>query len=112
MDTKKFYEQIGSDYDTVIQRFCNNEAMLSKFVLSFPDDPTYGNLTAAIESGDYQSIESQAHGLKGVSANLGFDKLMEACSKIVECVRKDETENIPQHFLKAKEEYEKILAEL
>lgn len=112
MDTQKFYEKIGSDYNTVIQRFCNNEAMLSKFVLSFPEDPTYNSLAEAIEAGDYQGIESQAHGLKGVSANLGFDKLMEACAEIVACVRNDKTEDIPKHFLQAKEEYEKILAEL
>ena len=43
MTLKEFYEQIDSDYKDVIKRLCD-ENMIKKFVLKFPEDPSFNDL--------------------------------------------------------------------
>lgn len=112
MDLKSFYEKMDSRYQTVFERFCNNEAMLGKFVTSFPNDTTFQKLTAAMTDLDYTEIENQAHTLKGLSANLGFEKLQAACSDVVLCVRQKRLDTLQQDFQKLKQEYETLLHEI
>ena len=86
--------------------------MLTMFVLSFPRDPSYQKLAEAVNGLDYPEIESAAHALKGVSANLGFEKLQAACSDVVLYVRQDKPELVPSGFEKLKAEYEKVIREI
>ena len=109
---EEFYQRLGSEYDTVIKRFCNNEPILLKFVRSFPNDPTFGNLKDAVARLDYSAVENSAHALKGVSANLGFNRLMDACAQLVLCVRQEHPEDIPLHFETAQKEYGIIIDEI
>ena len=112
MELRKLYQKIESDYETVLRRFCNDENMLGRFVVSFPDDPTFEALEKAVTACDYQEIESRAHSLKGVSANLGFDRLQEACAKVVLCVRQERFEEIADDFQPLKRQYEKVVEEI
>lgn len=105
MNLQKFYVAIKSEYQPVMERFCSQEALLGKFILRFPEDKTFGEITAAVSDGDYPQVESRAHALKGVAANLGFEQLKEACGELVLCVRNDQPENIPGIFGRVETEY-------
>lgn len=78
---------VGADVDATLKRFCQNEALLKRFVSKFPDDGTYGLLMCAVDDGDYEAMERQAHTLKGVAGNLGFTELHGACDALVRCLR-------------------------
>lgn len=109
MNLQELYEKIESDYNTVLARFCNEESLLNRFVQSFPTDPTYQNLTNAVISHDNAGIEMQAHTLKGVAGNLGFNRLQDACSDVVSCIRKNMLDTLPDNYEKLKQEYELII---
>lgn len=105
MDLKKLYETIGSDYQTVLDRFCGHDEMLAKFVGVFVGDDTFCHLTDAALKLDYPEIESRAHALKGVAGNLGFERLHVACGDLVSSVRFNRLEEVPENFRKVEKEY-------
>lgn len=114
MDLKSFYSKIESDtdYNEVLHRFCENEALLNKFLHKFPQDNSFSNLKLAVEDLDYKLIEDNAHTLKGVAANLNFIKLKSVCSELVNRIRSGEIENVPNLFEKVQTEYYKIVNEI
>lgn len=80
------------NYNRVLQRFMNNEALLVKFIKKFVDDPSYQQAMDAYSGHDYKGLELSAHTLKGVSANLGFDDLSAGCKEIVDLIRQTQYE--------------------
>ena len=105
MDLEKLYGTIGSDYHAVCERFCGHERLIEKFVRSFVGDMTFCNLAAAAERFDYLEIERQAHTLKGVAGNLGFDRLYRACDILVSSIRFGQLDEVPENFQKVGTEY-------
>lgn len=105
IDIKNLYEMIGSDYRTVLERFSGHEDILVKFVGAFLDDVTFGHLAEAVKDRNDPEIESQAHALKGVSGNLGFERLHMACGELVSCVRFDRLDEVSENYRKVEEEY-------
>lgn len=105
MKLRNLYETIGSDYQTVLDRFCGHDEMLARFVADFLKDVTYLKLNGAVQELDYQKIESQAHALKGVAGNLGFERLHEACGDLVSSVRYGRLDEVPNNFRKVEHEY-------
>lgn len=112
MTLRQLYESMGVKYEAVTARFCGDEDMLCMFVRSFPEDPTFQKLTAAMKDLDYNGIEACVHALKGVSANLSFDKLQAACADTVLKVRRNEYDEIPECFRKVKSEYEDVVTKI
>lgn len=112
MTLKELYESMGVEYETVVARFCGDENMLGMFVRSFSEDPTFQKLTDAMEALDYTAIGDCVHALKGVSANLSFDKLQAACAETVLKVRQNEYSQIPESFQKVKAEYEDVVTKI
>lgn len=112
MEIRKLYEKIGTDYQVLLERFCNNEDLLCKFVMSFPKEPTYARLEDAYGRQDFKEMESCAHALKGIAANLGFLCLQEACSEVVQGVRQDRLETIPDSYQNVRAAYENIVKEI
>ena len=108
MNLEELYNKIGTEYQHVLARFCGNEVILSKFVRSFGEDPTYGKLAEAVDAYNEEETEQYAHALKGVSANLGFERLHAACAQVVLDVRQGKPENIPGDFQILKQEYELV----
>ena len=53
MNLKEFYEASGGDYEATVQRI-RNEDMLKKFVMKYAADPSYSNLTAAVDDKDWE----------------------------------------------------------
>ncbi len=108
MNLEKLYGTIGSDYQTVLERFSGHDEMLAKFVKSFLRDDTFQNLSEAARVHDYLEIENRAHALKGVAGNLGFERLHAACGELVSCVRFGCLDKVPENFHKVEKEYENV----
>ncbi|WP_138262188.1 Hpt domain-containing protein [[Clostridium] hylemonae] len=96
------------DPQETIRRFCQNEAMLKKYLLRFGDEATYPNLVKAIEEKDHEEVEKCAHTLKGLSANLGMNKLSEKCAKIVSAMREGEYDKLDTLFPEVEAEYKRL----
>ena len=90
MTIKECYEQLGQNYEEVLDRL-GSEVILKKFVIKFLDDPSF------------QMLED---GLKEKNA----DKLYQASSDLTEQLRgKDTVEETDDLFLKVKEQYTKLV---
>lgn len=112
MEIRKALESLGVDYDILKMRFSNNEGLLKRFILKFPDDVCYARLQTAIQAKDYKKVEMEAHTLKGVSANLGFEVLYLKCSELVQYLRDGHTDDVEELNEAISIEYDKIIAGL
>lgn len=108
MTLKECYESLGADFDAAVARMCNKEAMLLKFALKFPADPTYPALVEAYEKGDIPTAFRMAHTLKGLCLNLGLDKLRESSSALTEALRDNANPapNAGELYEQVKQDYE------
>ena len=109
MDIKEFYKTIGSDGEKVLARFMGKEAMVLRFLKKFSDDKNFEEGKKAVEEGDYEKLETAAHTLKGISGNLGLEKMYEECAGVVAAVRSKEYEEASSRYKKLEEEYDKII---
>ena len=70
MTLQEFYDRIGGDYKATISRL-PSEALIKKFVLKYPGDPSFSQLKDAGRSG-LGSWPSAPATLKGVAQNLAW----------------------------------------
>ncbi len=110
MDTKTFYETIGSDGDKVLARFMGKEAMVVRFLKKFLDDRNFEEGKQAIEEKDYKKLETAAHTLKGICGNLGLERLYGLSADVVAEVRAGKGEEAEKKYGELEEEYKKITA--
>ena len=108
MTVKECYEQMGSDYESVLGRMCS-EAMIKRFALKFLQDPSFNNLKENLEKNDDEEAFRAAHTLKGVCLNLGFDELYEVSAEITEKLRVKETAGSEDMVQKVEEKYQKTV---
>ena len=80
----------GIDLDSALERMMGNEALLERFLNRFLDDPNYGMLAAAVESGDAKGALTASHTLKGVCGNLSMSELFRLLTCQVEALRADD----------------------
>lgn len=109
MNLKEGMEKLDINIEVTLNRFMNNEGMYLRFLRKSADDPTFAMLSKAVETKDYKEIEINAHTLKGVAGNLGFEELMDSCAKLVADVRTEKYESIEEEFSKTAEIYGKII---
>ena len=79
--------EMGVDADATLKRFMGKEEMLKRFILKYPDDKTYEAFKTAVEGGTLEDIEVTSHTLKGMAANLGFDRLAQLSADVMNAVR-------------------------
>lgn len=103
MEVKECYEAFGGSYESVKQRI-PTDTIIKKFMLKFLEEPTFLNLSRALESGEYEEAFRAAHSLKGVSVNLGFNNLGNSAGTLTELLRKSGEKSIH------KEDWEEIFA--
>ena len=104
MTVRECYEKMGANYDGVLSRL-GNEMLIRKFVIKFLKDPSFQDLTAAIEKSDAESAFRAAHTLKGICLNLGFDNLYKASFDITEKLRGRDTEGCEELLARVEEQY-------
>jgi len=88
MLTKDNLRGWGANVDEGMARCLNNEAFYLKLVNKGIQDPAFGKLQAACESGDLDGAFDAAHCLKGVMANLAMTPILQPVEKITELLRK------------------------
>ena len=86
MTLRECYEKMGGNYEDVISRLTKEER-ISKYTVKFLEDTTFRSLCEAKEANEDEAVFREIHTLKGVSQNLGFTKLYEACHVMTEAVR-------------------------
>lgn len=93
MTIQECYRNLGGDYARTEKRL-PSAGMIQRFLLRFPQDPTFSSLLQAMRAGDRASAFRCAHTLKGVCANLGLDRLLDSSGRLTEALR-TESEEIP-----------------
>lgn len=86
MTLQEFYARIGGNYEDTLRRL-PSEALVRKFVLKYPGDPSFEQLKAALAAQDWETAFRASHTLKGVAQNLGMDHLYKVSSALCEGVR-------------------------
>ncbi|MBD5136750.1 MAG: Hpt domain-containing protein [Lachnospiraceae bacterium] len=96
MDEKfrKQLEENGADVNTTLKRFMGNESLYVKYIIKFLEDKNYEGIISNFEKGDYESVFNNAHGLKGVTANLGLNPITAAAAKITELLRNKQAQEV------------------
>jgi HPt (histidine-containing phosphotransfer) domain-containing protein len=100
--------QNGVDTEGALRRFVGNTQLYGKFLKSFRDDENYSQIAPAFDRGDYEAALTAVHTLKGISGNLGMNRLFAACSRTVELIRAGENEKAAGSCTEVKEAYEEI----
>ena len=93
MTIQECYQVLGGDYAQVEKRLPGIH-LIRKFIAKFLDDGSYPELCQAMEQGQTEEAFRAAHTLKGVSANLGFDRLTASSGELTELLR-GRTDGIP-----------------
>ena len=93
MTIQECYQVLGGDYAQVEKRLPGIH-LIRKFIAKFLDDGSYPELCRAMEQGQTEEAFRAAHTLKGVSANLGFDRLTASSGELTELLR-GRTDGIP-----------------
>ena len=86
MTLQEFYPMVGGDYAATLGRL-PSEALVKKFLLKYPADPSYAQLEAALAAQDWEAAFRAAHTLKGVAQNLGLDNLYKVSAALTDAVR-------------------------
>ena len=94
MTIQECYRELGGDFAQVEKRL-PSVSLVKRFITKFLDDGSFSELCHAMEQGQRENAFRAAHTLKGVSANLGFDRLQAAVGELTELLR-PETGNIPE----------------
>lgn len=109
MDFGQLLKEIGVDEKVTLERFGGMNDLLKKFILKFPEDPTYGRLVDVIENGVLEDVEREVHTLKGLTANLGISGLNKICSECLDYLRSRKTALLPELYLRIQEEYDRVV---
>ena len=109
MTLTAFYEAIGANYSSVLQRMGGMEKMVDKFVRKFPNDTAATELFESYEKKDFETAFRMAHTLKGVCMNLGFDKLCSSSSELTEALRDHVADNADQLLEIVRTDYNQII---
>ena len=77
MTLQEFYARVGGDYNATLSSL-PSEALVKKFILKYPGDPSFAQLKDALTAQDWELAFRASHTLKGVAQNLG----MTACTRL------------------------------
>ena len=66
MTLQEFYARVGGDYSATLSRL-PSEALIKKFVLKYPGDPSFEQLRAALDAQDWELAFRASHTLKAAA---------------------------------------------
>lgn len=94
MMIQECYEQLGGSFAQVEQRL-PSVSLVRRFITKFLDDSSFSELCRAMQDKQRDKAFRAAHTLKGVCANLGFDRLGASAGQLTELLR-PESDGIPE----------------
>lgn len=86
MTIQECYRELGGDFEQLEQRL-PNVSLIKKFITKFLDDETFSDLCNAFQDGQREKAFRAVHTLKGVCANLSFDRLFDSATRLTEELR-------------------------
>ena len=101
MTLQELYASIDGNYDHAVQ-IMRMEKLINRYLSKFPNSGVYEALAAAGESMDPTALFESAHAMKGVCANMGFDKMAAAAGEITEEFRPGNTRSLSDDEVKAR----------
>ncbi|MCL2044310.1 MAG: Hpt domain-containing protein [Treponema sp.] len=104
------------NFDEGVKRVMNNAKLYVRLLTKFKDGTKLDNLEAALEAGDLEKAQTEAHTIKGVAANLSltelFNQSLELETQIkAGAVQSGQMETIKTVFNTTILEVEKVIAE-
>ena len=94
MTIQECYQKLGGDFAGVEQRL-RSVSLIKRFITKFLEDDSFSNLFQAMQAGKREEAFRAAHTLKGVCANLCFDRLLASAGQLTELLR-PEGNGIPE----------------
>lgn len=107
-DTMDALKNAGVDLDGTLKRFSGNTELFERFLMKFPKDKTFEELTNTLENGDVKAAFAAAHTLKGVAANLGINSVRQAATGMMELLRNEKLEEARAMYSELNEAYQVI----
>lgn len=108
MDEKRL-EAAGIDYKIAMERFGDNEEIFEKFLYRFADNTHFTDGKKAYEQKDYDGVLKAIHALKGFSGTLAMEEVYQASSAVVDNIRKEEYDKLPQNMEWLEKEYKRVM---
>mgnify|MGYP001145447394 CR=1 FL=1 len=109
MTLQEFYARVGGDYNATLSRL-PSEALVKKFILKYPGDPSFAQLKDALAAQDWETAFRASHTLKGVAQNLGMEHLYQVSSALCEAVRGPKPLTDPALWPPVEEAHAQVLA--
>lgn len=100
---------LGVNLEETLERFIDNEDLYFRCLNKFLDDKNYAEMIRCIEAKDAEGAFEASHALKGVSANLGLDKLYSQVKIIVEVFRGGNLDYDENNLQQIKNYYEEVI---
>lgn len=107
MTLSECYKLAGGNYEEVTDRL-GNEILVERFLIKFLQDPSFVQLSAALEEQDVQNAFRAVHTLKGVCLNLGLTELFEVSSALTEKLRGMDMSGYEPYYEAVKKEYKRV----
>jgi HPt (histidine-containing phosphotransfer) domain-containing protein len=98
-------QEAGADIKNAVARMMDNEDLVNKFLLGFPDPMRLETIKAAIAARDFKVLEEAVHKIKGTAGNLGLTKLHTIASDFTNHVRQKRTDTFAADYEALKSEY-------
>ena len=86
MTIQECYQKLGGDFAGVEQRL-RSVSLIKRFITKFLEDNSFSDLCQAMRAGKREEAFRAAHTLKGVCANLCFDRLLASAGQLTEVLR-------------------------
>jgi HPt (histidine-containing phosphotransfer) domain-containing protein len=103
-------EAMGNDISGAVSRMMDNQLLVNKFLIGFPDESRIKNIKKAVAQSDYKALEDAVHKIKGTAGNLGLTELYKIASLYTDDVRKKRDRTFPEHTVNLEAEYDKVTA--
>lgn len=94
MTVQECYQKLGGNFSQVEKRL-PSISLIKRFITKFLDDGSFSELCQALQAGQREEAFRAAHTLKGVCANLSFDRLGASASQLTELLR-SEGDGVPE----------------
>lgn len=108
MKLQEFYEELNGNYEDVKSRL-TDEDRIEKFVIRFLEDDSFQKIVSAREHNNDMDVFRAIHTLKGISLNMGFVGLYQACYQMTEAVRDGTKLENEALFKDVEKEYHKTI---
>ena len=93
MTIQECYQKLGGDFAAVEARL-PSVSLVVRFITKFLNDSSFSELCRAMQEGQREEAFRAAHTLKGVCANLGFDRMGASAGQLTELLR-PESDGVP-----------------